>query len=82
MITPDFRDYMKEMYAVEISATKISHIIDKIIPAMNEWRNRPLGPSIPLYSQILYAIKFVKVEGLISGQFIIYWILTLKVGKT
>jgi len=47
MSTRNISDYVKEMYAMEISATEISHITDKIIPAMNEWRNRPLEAVYP-----------------------------------
>jgi putative transposase len=38
MSTRNISDYVKEMYAMEISATEISNITDRIIPAMNEWR--------------------------------------------
>ena len=47
MSTRNISDYVKEMYAMEISATEISHITDKVIPAMNEWRNRPLEAIYP-----------------------------------
>lgn len=47
MSTRNISDYVKEMYAMDISATEISHITDKIIPAMNEWRNRPLDAVYP-----------------------------------
>lgn len=47
MSTRNISDYVKEMYAMDISATEISHITDKIIPAMNEWRNRPLEAVYP-----------------------------------
>ncbi|WP_415836149.1 IS256 family transposase, partial [Pedobacter westerhofensis] len=47
MSTRNISDYVKEMYAMNISATEISHITDKIIPAMNEWRNRPLEAVYP-----------------------------------
>jgi len=42
MSTRNISDYVKEMYAMDISATEISNITARIIPAMNEWRNRPL----------------------------------------
>ncbi len=47
MIVRNISEYLKEMYAMEISATEISHITDKprrraIIPLMNELRYRPL----------------------------------------
>jgi len=47
MSTRNISDYVAEMYAMEISATQISHITDKIVPVMNEWRNRPLDPVYP-----------------------------------
>jgi putative transposase len=40
--TRDITKYVKEMYQMDISATTLSSITDKVIPAMNEWRNRPL----------------------------------------
>lgn len=47
MSTRNISEYIKEMYAMDISATEISHITDKIIPLMNEWRNRPLEAVYP-----------------------------------
>ncbi|WP_257670985.1 IS256 family transposase, partial [Parapedobacter tibetensis] len=40
-------DYIREMYAMEISATEISRITDAVLPAVNEWRNRPLDAVYP-----------------------------------
>jgi len=39
MSTCNICDYVTEMYAIDISATEISNITDRIIPATNEWRN-------------------------------------------
>lgn len=47
MSTRNISEYVKEMYAMEISATEISHITDKVIPLMNEWRSRPLEAVYP-----------------------------------
>ncbi|MDR6457419.1 transposase-like protein [Chryseobacterium vietnamense] len=47
MSTRDISNYIKEMYAMDISATEISNITDKVIPAMTEWRNRPLESVYP-----------------------------------
>src|SRR5690606_30212908 len=47
MSTRDISGYVKEMYAMDISATEISNITDKVIPALNEWRNRPLESVYP-----------------------------------
>lgn len=47
MSTRDISNFIKEMYAMDISASEISHITDKIIPAMNEWRTRPLEAVYP-----------------------------------
>lgn len=40
--TRDISKHIKELYGMEVSAATLSSITDKIIPAMNEWRNRPL----------------------------------------
>jgi transposase-like protein len=38
----DIRDFMEEMYGVEISPATISRVTDKVLPQIEEWRNRPL----------------------------------------
>jgi len=40
--TRDIAKHIKEIYQMEISAATLSSITDKVIPAMNEWRQRPL----------------------------------------
>jgi putative transposase len=40
--TRDITKHIKELYQMDISATALSEITDKVIPAMNEWRHRPL----------------------------------------
>lgn len=40
--TRDIASHIKELYQMDISATVLSAITDKVIPAMNEWRCRPL----------------------------------------
>jgi putative transposase len=45
--TRDISDHIKEMYQMDISATQLSAITDKVIPAMNEWRTRPLQSVYP-----------------------------------
>lgn len=45
--TRDISEHIKEMYQMDISATQLSAITDKVIPAMNEWRTRPLQSVYP-----------------------------------
>lgn len=40
--TRDITKHIKEIYQMDISAAALSAITDKVIPAMNEWRHRPL----------------------------------------
>ena len=42
MSTRDITSHIKEMYQMDISASTLSAITDKVIPAMNDWRLRPL----------------------------------------
>ena len=37
MSTRDISNFIKEMYAMDISASEIPHITDKVIPAMNSF---------------------------------------------
>ena len=43
----DIRDFMEEMYGVEISPATISRVTDKVLPQIEEWRNRPLESVYP-----------------------------------
>lgn len=47
MGTRAISDYVREMYAMEISATEISRITDAVLPQVTEWRNRPLDAVYP-----------------------------------
>ena len=38
----DISSHIQEIYGMELSATQLSEITDKVIPAMNQWRVRPL----------------------------------------
>lgn len=42
--TRDISKHIMEIYQMEISPATLSAITDKVIPAMNEWRQRPLEP--------------------------------------
>ncbi|RYE26083.1 MAG: IS256 family transposase [Sphingobacteriaceae bacterium] len=40
--TRDISKHIKELYQMDISASTLSSITDKVVPAMNEWRTRSL----------------------------------------
>ncbi len=43
----DIRDYLAEMYDLEVSTATISRVTDKILPLLHEWRSRPLETVYP-----------------------------------
>lgn len=43
----DIRDFLEEMYGVEISPATISRVTDKLLPQLEEWRTRPLETVYP-----------------------------------
>lgn len=43
----DIRDYLLEMYDLEVSTATISRVTDKILPLLHEWRSRPLEAIYP-----------------------------------
>ena len=79
MSTRSISDYVQEMYAMEISAAEISRITDSVLPAVQEWRNRPLDALYPFVfldcihykvrangaveSRAVYTILGVSIEG-------------------
>lgn len=48
MSNRDIEDHLRDIYGVEASASLISRITDKIMPAIVEWQNRPLEPLYPI----------------------------------
>jgi len=48
MTTRDIEDHLRDIYGVEASASMISRITDKIMPAVTEWQNRPLDAMYPI----------------------------------
>lgn len=43
----DIRDFLLEMYDLEVSTATISRVTDKILPLLHEWRSRPLEAVYP-----------------------------------
>ncbi len=44
----DITSQLEELYGLEISKAKLSAITDQVIPAMQEWRSRPLQSTYPI----------------------------------
>jgi len=48
MSNRDIEDHLRDIYGVEASASLISRITDKIMPAVAEWQSRPLEALYPI----------------------------------
>jgi len=48
MSNRDIEDYLRDIYGIEASASLISRITDKIMPAVAEWQSRPLEAIYPI----------------------------------
>jgi putative transposase len=44
----DIAIYINDMYDVDVSATVLSNITDRVIPRVKEWQNRPLDDVYPI----------------------------------
>ena len=63
----DIRDFIEEMYGVEVSPSTLSRITDKIIPELERWRNRPLESVYPFI--FMDAIHYkVREEGRVVSK--------------
>ena len=79
MTTRDIEDHLRDIYGVEASASMISRITDKIMPAVTEWQNRPLEGVYPIVfldgivfkvrkesrvvNKCLYSVLAINMEG-------------------
>jgi len=48
MSNRDIEDHLRDIYGVDASASLISRITDKILPAVSEWQSRPLDSVYPI----------------------------------
>jgi len=48
MSNRDIKDHLRDVYGVDASASLISRITDKILPAVSEWQSRPLDAVYPI----------------------------------
>ena len=48
MSTRDIEDHLRDIYGVDVSASLISRITDKLMPAAAEWQTRPLESIYPI----------------------------------
>jgi transposase-like protein len=62
--TRDIEKAMQEMYGIEVDATRVSKITDKLLPLIREWQNRPLES---VYAMVMLdAIHYkVREEGVV-----------------
>lgn len=59
MTTRDIQSHIQEMYGLDVSATLISNITDKIVHIATEWQNRPLEGIYPIvfFDAIHYKVR-------------------------
>jgi transposase-like protein len=62
--TRDIERTMQEMYGIEVDATRVSKITDKLLPVIRNWQNRPLES---VYAMVMLdAIHYkVREEGIV-----------------
>lgn len=59
MTTRDIQSHIQELYGLDVSATLVSNITDKIVHTATEWQNRPLEGIYPIvfFDAIHYKVK-------------------------
>ena len=57
--TRDIEKAMQEMYGIDVDATRVSRITDKLLPLIREWQNRPLES---VYAMIMLDAIHYKVR--------------------
>lgn len=59
MTTRDIQSHIHDFYGLDISATLVSQITDKVIDLAKEWHNRPFGEVYPIvyFDAISYKVR-------------------------
>lgn len=59
MTTRDIEDHLKDLYGMQVKATTISAITDKVLPLVEAWQSRPLAAVYPIIylDAIYYKLK-------------------------
>lgn len=59
MTTGDIETHMRELYDIDISDSAVSRIMDKIMPVVREWQERPLAvyPQTEIQQCIIHQIR-------------------------
>ena len=50
---------MREMYGIEVDASRVTRITDKLLPLIREWQNRPLES---VYAMVMLDANHYKVR--------------------
>lgn len=48
LTTRDINEHLQSIYGVEVSASMVSNITDKVLPMVEAWQNRPLESTYPI----------------------------------
>ena len=55
MSTRDIEEHMRDIYGIDVSASMVSKITDKMVPIITEWQSRPLERIYPIvYLDAIY----------------------------
>jgi putative transposase len=59
MSNRDIEDHLRDIYGVDVSASLVSRITDKVLPAITEWQNRPLDAVYPIvfFDGIVFKVR-------------------------
>ncbi|NAW50058.1 IS256 family transposase, partial [Elizabethkingia argentiflava] len=71
--------FFQNMFAIEISPAEISRITDRVLPEVQEWRNRPLETVYPFVCLDCMFFK-VRVNGVVETR-AIYNILGVDIAR-
>jgi len=80
MTTRDIQSHITKLYGLDISATLVSKITDKIVHLVTEWQNRPLESLYPIvfFDPIHYKVKDEATRKIVSKAAYTFLAVTLE----
>ena len=78
MTVREIRDYLDDLYGLDVSPDLISAVTDEVLDEVAEWQNRPLEPLYPLVFFDALRVK-VRDEGTVRNK-AVYVALDVRIG--
>ena len=82
MSTREISETIKELYDVDVSATLIGNVTNRVINEVIQWQNRPLDPIYPIVYMDCIVVKVKDNQRVINKKIFVALAINMRVIKS